>query len=64
MGVTSWVLFTDSSGRHQFRELNGESLTETDPTKWGLHKDCKIILVLHQARFINAFVEGDNIRKW
>lgn len=61
----AWVFWYDPLGKkHYFEERQGDDHRSTDPTAWGLSKDCTILLVLQKASFIAAFVQGKPTKEW
>ena len=63
--IMAWVLYIDEKGKTKFQELQSNSgYTSTDPTDWGLGSGCEVRLVLQSGSFIQAWVDGVEVRKW
>lgn len=62
--IKAWVLYFDQADNEfHFQELDGQSYDNQDPTSWGLHKSCSIMLVLHNAQFIQAWLYGTEVKR-
>lgn len=60
--IDAWVLYYDGVDLY-FKELVGESFTETDPTKWGLPADYQVVMVFQKAQFLQAWIKGKEVRR-
>lgn len=63
--IMAWILYYDETkGKFLFEERQGSSYSSTKPEDWGLEEEDTIILVLQGANFLQAWVEGQDVRKW
>jgi hypothetical protein len=59
--ITAWVYYYDGN-RFKFEQLNSSgSFASTNPKDWGLSEECSINLVLQNASFIQAWIDGEPV---
>lgn len=59
--IRAWVLYENlECGATFFEERDGTRFDSDDPTDWGLpnNEQYYVILVLQQAQFLGAWIEG------
>lgn len=61
--ITAWVLYLDlQTDIYRFEEREGTAFDSVDSASWGLAPQHCIILVLQQASFIQAWIEGGQVK--
>lgn len=61
--IRAWILYYNGN-MYLFEERDGTDHASTDPEDWGLPPDYDILLVLQKASFMQAWLDGDPVRKW
>ena len=62
--ILAWILYEESDGTRKFEERSGSNFDSTDPESWGLRTSCTVLLVLQNASFIQAWIEGDAVKRY
>lgn len=61
--ITAWVLYYDTVNEvYHLSELQGTSFESIAPEDWGLARNYNIVLVLHHASFMQAWIEGEQVK--
>lgn len=62
--ISAWVLYYDyESNKYQFEVRDGTALEATEPEAWGLNADQhEVLLVLQNAQFVGAWLEGSRVK--
>jgi len=61
--ITAWILWIDEAGNLKFEHRTGtEGYNSLEPEAWGLPATADIYLTLQSASFIQAWVEGEEVR--
>lgn len=59
--ITAWVLYYDGN-QHRWQQLTGYvGFNSTNPVDWGLGEECQIMLVLQNASFLGAWLDGNPV---
>ena len=63
--INAWIFYWNpTTHTHVFEERAGEDYKSIIPSNWGLADDCKVLLVLQNASFLQGWVRGNPLRKW